>query len=112
MLVYRKSIEALDTAVRIAEEIPRGHRQFADQLKRASSSVCLNTAEGVGEYKSAEKARFYRMALRSVSESVSIVQILHKLKILDSSTYSVAYVQFTETAKMLTKLIGSMDRRR
>ena len=63
MLVYRKSLVALDQAGKISESIPRGHRQFADQLNRAASSVCLNISEGVGEFKRQKKVRFYRIDL-------------------------------------------------
>lgn len=111
MEVYRKSLVSLDKAVAIAEIIPRGHRQFSDQLKRAASSVSLNIAEGVGEFKSKEKARFYRIALRSVSESCSIIQILYRLKLIEHSQYIEAYDNFSSTAKMLTKLISSMNKR-
>ncbi len=111
MKVYRESVEALDLSVHIATQIPRGYRSLADQLKRAASSVSLNTAEGIGEFKPREKVRFYRMALRSASESCSIVQILRRLQIIDQQTYNKAYLHFTSTAKMLTKLIGSVERR-
>ena len=105
MLVYQKSLEALDLAVAISKLIPRGHRQFADQLNRAASSVCLNIAESAGEFKPIEKARFYRMALRSASESCSIVQILNRLKIIKQQDFDTAYYSFASTGKMLTKLI-------
>lgn len=108
---YKCSLIALDSAVAISEDIPRGHRQFADQLNRAASSVCLNISEGVGEFKPLEKVRFYRMALRSISESVSVVQILHRLKIIDEEEYLKIYHQFTRTSKVLTKLIQSVERR-
>ena len=111
MLVYQKSLEALDLAVVISNKIPRGHRQFADQLNRAASSVCLNISEGAGEFKPIEKARFYRMALRSASESCSIVQILHRLRIIKRQEYETAYYCFNSTGKMLTKLISVVEKR-
>ena len=111
MEVYNQSLAALDVSVAIAEDIPRGHRHFSDQLKRAASSVSLNIAEGVGEFKPKEKARFYRMALRSASESCSIVQILYRLRLIDTPRYHEAYKYFSISAKMLTKLIASMEKR-
>ena len=111
MLVYRKSLEALDLAVDISNKIPRGHRQFADQLNRSASSVCLNVAEGAGEFKPIEKARFYRMALRSASESCSIIQILCRLKFIKQQEFDIAYHTFCSTGKMLTKLISPVEKR-
>jgi four helix bundle protein len=42
--------------------LPRGRAYLADQLRRACTSVALNTAEGAGECAGKEKARFHRMA--------------------------------------------------
>jgi four helix bundle protein len=56
---------------------PRGH--LADQLRRASSSIVLNIAEGAGEWKPLEKARFYRIALRSGTECAGILALLERL---------------------------------
>jgi four helix bundle protein len=52
-----------------------GGGDLADQLRRASTSIVLNIAEGAGEYRPVEKARFYRMSLRSATECAAIVDI-------------------------------------
>lgn len=46
-----------------------------DQLLRASSSIVLNTAEGSGKPTPKEKMRFYGIALGSLRESESILDI-------------------------------------
>ncbi len=48
----------------IAENLPRGRADLADQFQRAGTSVPLNIAEGAGEYAVNEQCRFYRMAKR------------------------------------------------
>jgi len=53
---------------RLLCKIPKGRRHYASQLDRAASSINANIAEGAGEFSPAEKARFYRMALRSANE--------------------------------------------
>ena len=40
---------------------PRGRAYLVDQLQRAATSICLNIAEGAGEFAARDKARFYRM---------------------------------------------------
>lgn len=109
--VYRLSLEVLDLSVEVAESVPRGQRHLADQMKRAASSISLNIAEGVGEYKPLEKARFYRMALRSASETGAILQIIRRLKIINDPSYQTFYEALTRVSKMLTKLIASMNSR-
>jgi four helix bundle protein len=43
--VYRCAVDFLAMAVRITTHMPRGHGDLRDQLRRASSSIPLNTAE-------------------------------------------------------------------
>ena len=111
MNVYKLSLEMLDYSTNLAESIPRGHKHLSDQLKRASSSVYLNISEGVGEFKPKEKARFYRMALRSTSETCAIIQICNRMKMIDKQQYQIIYDVLTRVSKMLTKLVSAMENR-
>ncbi|HZO16065.1 MAG TPA: four helix bundle protein [Polyangiaceae bacterium] len=65
---YRAAIEFVGTADRILEQIPPGRGYLKDQLGRAALSIVNNTAEGAGEFKPSDKARFYRMACRSATQ--------------------------------------------
>jgi four helix bundle protein len=73
---------ALDFAVRahaIANELPRGCGDLADQLRRASTSIALNIAEGAGEFAAKDKAKFYRYAKRSTAECGAILELAIRL---------------------------------
>lgn len=111
MEVYRHALFAIDKATAIIQKMPRGTHYLSDQLKRSISSVALNVSEGVGEFKPIEKARFYRMALRSTSEACATIQIGHRLKIVSDEDYSDAYEVLMTVSKMLTKLISAMEHR-
>ena len=50
-------------------------RHLKDQLDRASSSVALNLAEGSGRSTPKDKKRFYHIALGSLRESQSILDL-------------------------------------
>ncbi len=80
-------------------------------MGQTATSGSHNTAEGGSEFKPLEKARFYRMALRSVSEMCSNVQIGNRLKIVGNDDYAEAYALFTRLAQTLTKLAVSMEHR-
>jgi len=51
-------------------------RHLKDQLMRAASSVSLNLSEGSAKKSSADRRRFYEMALGSVRECEAIIELL------------------------------------
>jgi four helix bundle protein len=54
---------------------------LADQIRRAASSIPLDIAEGAGASAAADKARFYRIARRSATESAAILDVCLALNI-------------------------------
>jgi four helix bundle protein len=111
MEVYRASLNAIDKSMELVSRMPRGNGNLADQLKRAVTSISLNISEGVGEFKPQEKARFYRMALRSASESCAIAQIGNRLRIITDADYHETYQLLSDISKMLIRLIAAMQNR-
>jgi four helix bundle protein len=83
--VYKAAIEFVILADAIAAALPRGRGYIADQLRRAASSISFNIAEGVGEFAPEEKARFYRMARRSATESAAILDACRALSLTDDA---------------------------
>jgi four helix bundle protein len=56
---YMAAVDMVALTQAIVGAFPPGHADLADQLKRASTSIALNIAEGAGEYSRADKARFF-----------------------------------------------------
>ena len=78
--VCKVAIDFVALADDIVESLPRGRGYLADQLHRAATSIPLNIAEGAGEYSSKDKARSYRMALRSATECAALIDVCrHRL---------------------------------
>ena len=73
--VYQIAVEWVALAQDVAEALPRGEGNLADQLQRAAASITLNIAEGAGEFSAAEKARFYRIAKRSATECAAVLDV-------------------------------------
>ena len=71
--VYKVSIDFVSQAEEITKDLPKGRGYLVDQLQRAALSISLNIAEGAGEFSRKDKARFYRMALRSATECAAIL---------------------------------------
>jgi len=75
LIVYERTLEFVAAAARLSKTFPRGSSDLVDQLRRASSSIALNIAEGAGEFAPNEKTRFYRMARRSATECSAILDV-------------------------------------
>src|SRR5262245_19770800 len=82
---YRAAVEFLVFADAVASALPRGRAYLADQLRRAAASIPVNIAEGAGEFSAAEKARFYRMARRSATESAALLDACGSLQLCEGS---------------------------
>ena len=54
--VYQRSIEFLALARRVLAQLPKGHAELADQLRRSVQSVPQNIAEGCGRSTRPDKA--------------------------------------------------------
>ena len=80
---------------------------IVDQLRRASMSVVLNLAEGVGRRTKPDKRRFINVARSSLFEVVSILQILLDMNKMQSDLYKRLYDEDTIISRMLLSLYRS-----
>ncbi|MFH1438502.1 MAG: four helix bundle protein [Pseudomonadota bacterium] len=104
---YQAAIDFVVVADGIVENLPRGRAYLADQLQRAATSIPLNIAEGAGEFAKKEKARFYRMAKRSSTESAAIVDVCRRLKLVDEASVSSARELLLRIVAMAIRMIRS-----
>jgi four helix bundle protein len=107
--VYKVALDFLMTANDIVDSLPKGRAYLADQLNRAATSIVLNIAEGAGEFSSADKARFYRIARRSATESAACLDIGRKLGALDEKHYEPGRNQLLRLVSMLVRLCKPAD---
>jgi four helix bundle protein len=64
----------------------------------------LNIAEGAGEFAARDKARFYRMAQRSVTESAAVLDVLRRIGIGAPEQLAAGRELLLRLVAMLTKL--------
>ena len=108
--VYQLAIEWVTEATQSAKAIKNSDLYpLADQLLRASTSIPLNIAEGNGRWHKGDKRQFFGIARGSVFECVAIMQAIRKQSIISEEIYRAAYEKLQSLAKMLTKLIQSVD---
>lgn len=87
-------------------------KDLKDQLRRASTSIILNIAEGSGKFAKNDKKNFYIIARGSVNECVAILRILKLQNLVDEKLYNDLYHDYLEIGKMLSGLIGSILERK
>jgi four helix bundle protein len=85
---------------------------FRDQLERASLSIVLNLAEGVGRTQPADKARYYAMSRGSASECAALVDVLRARGLAEEALCSEARSLLVRVVQMTTRLEQAMARRR
>ncbi|MCM2258471.1 MAG: four helix bundle protein [Vicinamibacteria bacterium] len=72
---------------------------LGDQLRRASSSIVLCIAEGVGRVTAADRARFFAIARGSALECAAILDLLaldgRSAQILEAQRFLVRVIQTT-----------------
>lgn len=93
--------------------ITRGFPDFelyclSNQVKRASTSIALNFAEGWGRYNKKEKMQFYKVARASIFECVAIMDISKNQRYIDLSIYKKVMRDSNELSRQLNGLIKSL----
>ena len=106
--VWKKSVDYVDILISIADSLPTRYQfSIAEQLRRAAISITNNIAEGSGRKTKKDSAMFYGYAKGSVYETINLLAIISKRKLLHKtvSEKRVLYDTAEEICKMLTGLI-------
>jgi four helix bundle protein len=104
--VYAAALEFQALTVAL---LPKGrYAVLRDQLERASVSVLLNLAEGVGRFSPADKARLYSIARGSAMECGGILDVLLARKLITSPAHQRLHILLVRIVAMLTKLHARM----
>lgn len=103
--VYQLSVDCYVACVALVAGVPALQEHLVWQLLRACSSITLNIAEGCAEFSRGEKARFYRMALRSTAECGAAITLLVRCDAVDDTAAADVRTSLLEITGMLTALI-------
>lgn len=86
--IYQRALELIDTSKRVLDALPTGYAFLADQLRRASSSVALNFAEGSAKRSAAERQRYFLAAKGSAYEVAAILDVAHRFGVIDREVHT------------------------
>lgn len=90
------SVYSLDRPLR-----NRRHSDLASQLVRAVASIPLNIAEGKGRNSDREFARFLDIAMGSLREVETLVELIARLRLAKASTAAELLRQCDEVGRVL-----------
>jgi four helix bundle protein len=104
--VWHKAHQLTLTVYRLTATFPREERYgLTTQLRRSSSSIAANLAEGCGRNGDAELARFCAIAMGSASELEYHLLLAKDLKLLTDADHTALTDQTAEVKRMLTGLL-------
>ena len=118
-VVSFEDLEVFQRAYRMSLEVhresltfpPIEQRVLADQLRRASKSICANVAEGYGRQKrsKAEFKRFLQMAIGSSDEMRVWVRYALDLGYIDEAIWRRWRDEYQTISRMLQSLTGKVE---
>lgn len=104
--VFHSAMELLEEIYRVVKLLPADEKfALIDQLKRSSTSVILNIAEGTGALGDKEFKAYLRNALKSLYETVAGLKIAERLF---KAKISTAIEECDRVGKELNALIKSL----
>ncbi|WP_455392033.1 four helix bundle protein [[Eubacterium] cellulosolvens] len=110
--VYQEAIKFNDKIYEITRDFPKSEMYgLISQIRRCSSSIALNIAEGYGRYHKKLKNQFYYTARASVYECIPILTISLNQKYIKKSEYDEIYNECLELSRMISGLIDSINKR-
>ena len=114
-----EDLEVFQRAYRLSLSVHRASLNFpaveqyalADQVRRASKSICANLAEGFGkQHSAAEFKRFVLMSIGSSDEMRVWIRYCVDLGYIDETTWIAWRDEYQTISKMLHGLARSLDR--
>jgi four helix bundle protein len=106
LIVWQKSIELVKNVYVSTQLFPKEEQYgLTNQMRRSAVSVPSNIAEGYGRNATGDYKRFLQIAVGSLYELQTQIEIAFQLKYLDENNFRSIIALCTEVDKMLYALI-------
>lgn len=107
--IWEKAHQLTLSIYRVTREFPKDELySLTNQVRRASSSIGANIAEGCGKDSDADLKRYLLIAMGSSSELENYLLLAKDLEYLEKDTYEVLQKELTELRKMLNAFIQKL----
>jgi len=102
-IVYQKSLALMETAREVIEQFPKGFSFLVDQLRRNTSSVHHNFAEGYYQDSRRQQRRFFGYAIQSAREASASFDTALAFRVAQEQTVVRGKGLALEVVRMLSK---------
>jgi len=109
LLVWQKSMSLVTAVYRITKSFPVEEKfGLTSQIQRCAVSIPSNIAEGYGRRSTGDYLRFLQIAMGSVFELQTQLEIARNLDYLTQARFEELYGQSREVERMLSSLISKL----
>jgi four helix bundle protein len=110
LVAWQKSVEFVEIVYQLSRRFPADERfALTTQLRRAAVSVPSNVAEGEGRFSRPDFLRFLSMALGSLREAETQIEIAVRLKYCDRAATTPALALADEVGRLIRGLAKSLS---
>ena len=109
-IVYQKCLALMETARQAIEELPNGFAFLADQLRRNTSSVAHNFAEGYHQDSQRQQRRYFGYAIQSAREASTSFDTARAFRAAQVETIEVGKGLALDLVRMISKFDGGRRR--
>ena len=109
-IVHEKCIALMETAQQVIEQLPKGFAVLADQLRRSTSSVAHNFAEGYYQDSRRQQRRFFGYAIQSAREASTSFDTAPAFRAASEQSIEAGKALALELVRMLSKFDGGRRR--
>ncbi len=109
LIVWQKSMQLVTNIYRLSQAFPREERYgLTNQLRRSAVSVPSNIAEGFGRQTTKDYLRFLQIAMGSLFEFQTQLEIAKNLEFLSRTDFDSTFEASRELERMLSSLIRKL----
>lgn len=109
LVAWQKAMEFVEAVYELSRDFPADERfALTNQLRRAAVSVPSNIAEGEGRFSKPDFARFLSIALGSLREAETQIEIALRLKYCHRDSTAMAMGLADEVGRLIRGLANSL----
>jgi four helix bundle protein len=106
LIVWQKGMDLSLLIYRVSKDYPAEEKYgLVSQIRRSACSIPSNIAEGYGRHSTADYSRFLKIAISSLYELQTQLELSYKLEMLSKADYIKCYSLSREIKAMLISLI-------